>query len=294
MNAPVMAGPTANPFTRARTREAWTTFWQEPGQMRCIAGAPDISHTLDAHWAAFAASLSPNARTLDLGCGAGAVGRALLLARRDITITGVDFAKIPLTLQPHLELLSDVAMESLPFADASFAAATSQFGFEYSQTSRTAGEVGRVLAPRAPFCFLVHHAGSAVVAASRARLNALLVFLGERMRTAFCTGEAAFAAWMSDLQNAYPHDGLVAELAHAMPPRVTRPQRERLAIWTAVEDALAPELCLVRALDACCVAPSELERWTAPLRDACDLKAASVVQDASGLPLAWRIEGIRR
>lgn len=278
---------------RERARDAWTTFWQEPGQSRCIASAVDISSLIDRHWALFAAPLQADARVLDLGCGAGAVGRVVLAERRDLYVTGVDYAKIPLTLQPRLELLSDTAMESLPFADESFAAVTSQFGFEYAQTAPAAAEMARVLAPGAPFSFLVHHAGSSIVASDRARLSALLVFLDECMRDAFVAGNAAFTAGMADLRRTHPHDSLVGDLTEALPARLSRPPRERKAIWTAVEDALAPEICLAKALIACCVSPAVLDQWTAPLRATCALAPISVLADPNGAPLAWRIEGVR-
>jgi SAM-dependent methyltransferase len=287
-------GAGAAPPVRQRTREAWTAFWQEPGQSRCVAAAADVSTTLDRHWTSFAPTLPAGSRVLDLGCGAGAVARALLEARGDIHVTGVDFARIPLTLRPRMELLADTAMESLPFADGSFAAATSQFGFEYGHTAKAAPEMTRVLAPGATFSFLVHHAGSLIVAADRARLDALHVFLAPKMRDAFCAGEAAFAAQLTALRQAHPDDALIAELARALPLRLSRPERERRAIWTAVEDALAPEVCLAEALNACCVAPGELDRWTEALRGSCELRPISVLPDPAGPPLAWIIEGARR
>jgi SAM-dependent methyltransferase len=287
-----MAHGIGTPFSaRERSRDAWTAFWQEPGQSRCVADAPDIATLLDGHWSWFASSLQANARVLDLGCGAGAVGRALLAARRDVHVTGVDFARVPLRLQPHLELLSDTAMESLPFADASFAAATSQFGFEYADTGTSAAEMARVLAPRAPFSFLVHHAGSAIVAGERARLTALRAALESEMRATFCAGDASFTSRISALKNAHPHDALIAELARTLPMRLARPPRERHALWIAVEDALAPELCLAEALTSCCVAPEDLDRWTAALRSACELTSVSILHDLQGAPVAWVIEG---
>jgi SAM-dependent methyltransferase len=279
---------------RDRTRRAWTAFWQEPGQAGCISVAPDISAVLEEHWSCFSATLPADARILDLGCGAGAVGRTLVSLRGDLSVTGVDFAKVPLTLRPRLEVLSDTAMESLPFADAGFAAATSQFGFEYSQTRRAAAETARVLTPGAPFLFLTHHAGSAVVAADRARLDALLGFLSHTTRAAFCSADPFFTAQMSALSRAHPHDTLVAELARALPPRLARPAREREAIWNAVEDALAPELCLAEALSACCVAPQDLDRWIGALRDDFNLNSVSILHDPIGAPLAWIVSGVRR
>lgn len=291
MHAPLRTHPAA--MTRARTQNAWSAFWQQPGQSRCIAGAVDIAGLLDEHWRAMSASLPAGARVLDLGCGAGAVGRAMLAVRRDLCVTGVDFAKIPLTLLPQLELLADAVMEALPFADESFAAAASQFGFEYGDTERTAAELARVLAPGAPFSLIVHHAESSIVAADRARLAALDAFLGERMRLAFCAGDPAFMVWAEHLHSAFPYDSVVAELVQAMTTRLSRAPRERLAIWSAVEDAMAPEICLAEALLASCVTPDDFDRWTNPLRAGCTLTDVSILREPSGAPLAWCIEGAR-
>ncbi len=278
-----------------RTKDAWTAFWQEPGQSRCVAGNPDIWQSLNRHWSSFAGSLASGSRVLDLGCGAGAVARLLLDARHDVSITGVDFARIPLTIHPHVELLSDTAMECLPFAEGSFAAAVSQFGFEYSQMERTAHEMARVLAADAKVSLLAHHADSSIVATNRSRLSALLAILGHNMRAAFCSGDAAaFNAQMQALAARYSLDSLVTELARCLPSRLNRAQQERIAIWNAIEEALAPERCLADALNACCVGPEELDEWLVPLRASCELQPVSLLREANGEAIAWRIEGVKR
>src|SRR3954471_4686800 len=88
----------------ARDRDAWTLFWADSAQSRCAAGAPEIWQALERHWFAFARSLSPGTRVLDLGCGAGAVGRLLLAARPDLHVTGVDSAQVPHSDHARLEL----------------------------------------------------------------------------------------------------------------------------------------------------------------------------------------------
>lgn len=291
MNAPSMVNPVSG--VDARVKNAWTAFWQEPGQSRCLSGAPDINAILADHWSPFALSLAPAARVLDLGCGAGAVGRLLLSARSDLHITGIDFARIPLAIDGQVELLSETAMECLPFADGTFGAATSQFGFEYSRMDETVREMVRVLRPDATFSFVVHHAGSSIIAASRAQLDALHAFLGQKsLRAAFFAGEAvAFNAQISELLRRHPRDALIATLARSLPSRIGRAPRERAAIWGAIEDALAPELCLSQALHACCVAPEGLNDWLGPLRESCDLQSPSVLREPNGAPFAWRIEG---
>jgi SAM-dependent methyltransferase len=291
MILPVLA---QRPASQARVRNAWSVYWQEPGQSTCISNAPEITAALTAHWATFAQTLAPNARVLDLACGAGAVARALISERADIHVTGIDFAKIPLTLRPNIDLLADTAMEALPFADNSFAAAVSQFGFEYSHTPRAAREMARVLAPGAPVSLLVHHGDGSIVSASRARLTALAVFLGQDMRRTFCAGDAAtFNAQMAALTRAHPHDRLILDLARALPARVTRAECERLAIWNAVEDAIAPELCLAESLEASYVAPERLDDWLCTLCPQCDVQSVSTLRNAD-TAIAWRIEGVRK
>lgn len=283
--------------TRApsRAQEAWTAFWQDPAQSRCVAGAPEIWQVLSTHWSAFAETLAPGARVLDLGCGAGAVARELLAARRDLHITGIDFARVPLTITPQVELLSDTAMEFMPFAEAGFAAAVSQFGIEYSRTRETARELERVLAAGARISFLVHHAESRIVATNRERLNALIAFLAPMMCISFCNGDApAFHAQMASLTRSHPDDGLVRELARSLPSRLGRTARERAAIWTAVEDALAPERCLADCLNSNCVAADEIEAWSAPLRAVCELEPIAELREADGAPVAWQVAGTRR
>jgi SAM-dependent methyltransferase len=277
---------------RARTQDAWTAFWQDPGQSRCVAGAPDIWTALTSHWSTFARGLAPGARVLDLGCGAGAVARLLVEAREDVRVTGVDFARVPLMLDPQVELLSETAMESLPFSEHCFDGAVSQFGYEYSELAAAADEMRRVSKPGAPLRFLVHHADSGIVATNRSRLGVLEGLLGAPLRASFCSGDAAtFVAQLRTLQHRYPGDSLLAELARSLPSRLTRAQRERVAIWKAIEDALAPERCLAESLERSRVGPADLQEWLAPLRAACDLASPAVLRETGGTPIAWSLEG---
>ena len=277
-----------------RTQQAWTEFWKDPAQSHCVAGASDIQLALSNHWATFAQCLASGTRVLDLGCGAGAVARLLLNARSQIHVTGIDFARIPLAMSENVELLSETAMESLPFGAGSFGAAVSQFGFEYSQLADTVRELERVLAPGAKISFLVHHADSAIVRTNRSRLAALEGFLAPDMRSAFCAADvAAFQAQLAALVQAHPDDALVVELARALPSRLGREPRERSAIWNAVEDALAPERCLAEALNACCVSRARLEEWLDPLRAVSGVTSVSILRERDGSPVAWKIDGLR-
>jgi ubiquinone/menaquinone biosynthesis C-methylase UbiE len=282
------------PSTQARDRAAWTQFWADSVQSRCAAGAPEIWRSLVAHWSAFAGSLPRAAHVLDLGCGAGAVGRMLLMGREDLRVTGVDAANVPRSPLLQMELLSETNMESLPFDDGSFSAVVSQFGYEYSQTRASARELARVLAPGAPLSFVVHHSESAIVTANRARLGAVTAFLAPTMRTSFCSGDAeGLASQITLLVQRYPDDSLIAQLARTLPTRLGWLMEKRVSTWELLEDALAPEMQMSDSLNACCVAPAQIESWSDPLREVCEMQPITILREANGTPIAWCAAGFR-
>jgi SAM-dependent methyltransferase len=120
-------------------------------------------------WRAFFATFETGARLLDLATGGGQVAR---LAHETATqsgkrfdVTGVDYADLgPLEgeVAPGLRLTGGVALERLPFADAAFDGATSQFGIEYADARRALAELARVLRPGGRARLLLHHTASAV------------------------------------------------------------------------------------------------------------------------------------
>jgi ubiquinone/menaquinone biosynthesis C-methylase UbiE len=278
----------------ARDREAWTLFWADSAQSRCASGAPAIWQSLASHWSAFARSLPRGARVLDLGCGAGAVGRLLLAERGDLRITGVDAARVPRSTLPRMELLPETDMESLPFEDGSFAAVVSQFGYEYSQTDETATEIGRVLAPGAELSFLVHHAQSAIVRANREHMGAVVAFLAPSVRASFCAGDVGeFGAQLALLVQRYPDDALITQLARALPTRLGGLIDRRVSTWESLEQALAPEMRMSDSLEACCVAESQMDGWLEPLRTVAAMQPVTVLHEADGTPIAWCARGVR-
>ena len=183
-------------------------------------------------------------------------------------------------------------MESLPFAARSFGAVVSQFGYEYSHTAQTAREIDRVLAPGAKLSFVIHHAESAIVLATRARLNAIRAFLAPPLRATASSGDvAACKAQIATLLARFPEDVLIAELARAVSSRLGGPRTNWPAIWTIFEEALAPERRVAESLDESCVARTQIDEWLEPLRDACELLPAAVLREANGDPVGWTIAG---
>jgi SAM-dependent methyltransferase len=105
-------------------------------------------------------------RVLDLGCGTGY--DSLELARRGLTVTGIDYSEVALKQARTMALAEslpvifqqcDIAL-SLPFSDASFDAVMSNLvlhSFSKSVTRRIVDEVRRCLKPGGLFLF---HANS--------------------------------------------------------------------------------------------------------------------------------------
>ena len=291
--------PDAVAATRADTAsaEAWTIFWREqrPDSRCCDNAPPDMRRALESHWRALASTLPPGTTVIDVGCGAGAVGRELLSWRPDVSITGIDIAAILPSPEPRIQLLPDTPMESLPFADRSFGAAVSQFGYEYGWPGEAAREIARVLVPGAPLSFLVHHSESPIVADSHLLLRALDQLVGAQFGEAFLSGQAALlqqrlAALCSDC----PGQRIVEQAARGLLVRINAPEAERAAVWNAVVSALAPERFMLRSLTASCVAPNDLTGWLEPLTKGFAIHSASIVRMGGDKPLAWKIEGRRR
>lgn len=147
---------------------AWTQYWSS-GQTTSLHGGGQAA-VLAATWSAFFAHLPPGASILDLACGAGAVSKLALAAHRNYDVTGVDYAQG----LPQIEgamLKGGVSLEALPQADASFAAAVSQFGFEYADTGLAAQEVARIIAPGGQMALLMHAREGQPVADAHQRLS---------------------------------------------------------------------------------------------------------------------------
>jgi hypothetical protein len=98
---------------------------------------------------------------------------------------------------------------------------------------------------------------------------------------------------LSALRERHPGDELLIELARALPPRLGRSLQNREAIWTAIQQALAPEQCVVRVLVDSCVSEARLDDWLEPLRVVCELMAVSILREPNGNPIAWKIEASR-
>ena len=162
----------------------WSRYWRSGRLETCVVERGDGASPFDLQrlWREHFATYPDGSRLLDLATGNGqvpliAAETARALGRR-FDLTGVDLADVDpqgraASLgQGALVLRGRVALEALPFPSATFDGATSQFGFEYANPNKAAREMARVLRPGGRGLLVLHHAGSAVTAASAARLRA--------------------------------------------------------------------------------------------------------------------------
>lgn len=279
---------------RTSGADAWSLFWDEQGpDGRCLI-VGDALDALDEQWAYFATSLPVAANVLDLGCGAGTVGRTLLGHRDDVQMTGIDSARVPARNQPQFRILSPVCMESLPFDDHSFDAAVSQFGIEYGNIFKTARELERVLKPGARFRFIVHHRDSQLVREGSVRRRALRALISGPIKSAFLSGRLQeLDQHMRRLMIQFPGDPMVNLVSDHYHRNLAGTRAQRHAIWQVLAEGLDPEIWMLHRLGHCAMSADDLGQWLAPLLSRMFLVGGSVVRRKSGSPIGWSIHGVR-
>lgn len=278
-------------------RWAWDEFWrdQQLSGRACLNRAPYRLRTaLDGHWRSVAANFRPRARVLDLGCGNGALGRQLTSTREDIYVDGIDYADVTATIRnDRVAIHGGVAIEAPPFGDASFDGAVSQFGFEYCQVDAGVRQVARVLKPGAPVALLVHHAHSPIARDNRSAGAALHCALSPAIRGAFLAADRrSLERLLADIPSPKWPDPTLSLLIEALRKRIGMSANDRALTWSAITDALAPELALIAALDRSGVAHCELAQWLDSFDGLFDMEEAEPLV-VDGQPFAWRIFGHR-
>ena len=159
-------------------RAAWSSYWAAGGLHSCIGSfAGNYAGAIGAFWRDRAAALPDGARVLDLATGNGALP---LLFReqsgpRTLRIDAVDLAQVAPRwhrADEHADIRfhSGVAMEQLPFPDASFDLVASPFGFEYARRDPARAEALRVASPDATIALVMHNRDGVRVAFARGEL----------------------------------------------------------------------------------------------------------------------------
>jgi SAM-dependent methyltransferase len=151
-------------------REAWSRYWARGAPHSCIGTYGDrYGGAIAAFWQEVFAGLPDGARVLDIATGNGALPRLLLdhCSEPGVTCDAVDIATVHLpwlaAVTPaerrRVRLHGGVDAGALPFADATFDLAVSQYGLEYTDTGRSVPELLRVLSPGGGVAMVLHHAG---------------------------------------------------------------------------------------------------------------------------------------
>lgn len=293
-----------SPIPRGSSKESpagpgiWSTFWREFGlenapNERCHVPG-DGQEAVDRHWAEYADGLPRGAQAIDLGCGAGILGRTLLGRRSDLRVTGVDWANVPIPHQANLTICPRVSMEALPFSDSSFDAAVSLFGIEYGEIDKIARELGRVLKPGARFSFLVHHRESAILREGCARRRALRELIAGKMKTAFLAGNmTAIDQQRRRLREQFPEEPMVNLVSGHFRRNLARSRAERQALWQELAGGLDPEIALLMHLERSAKSAAGMGAWLVPLLSAMGSVGVSVLRRSSGEPIAWEVSGTK-
>lgn len=164
---------------------AWNEFWaRDKGRGQgggCLpAGASGIQQAQRDAWHRFARQLDRGATVLDLATGDGRVMAYLLEARRDLKPVGIDRATQLPPPPRGAKIRGGIHMHRLPFPDKRFAAVTSQFGFEYGNIDKTAGEIVRVIRPGGWVAMMTHRIDGPIVAHNRERRRQIEWTVDER------------------------------------------------------------------------------------------------------------------
>lgn len=153
---------------------AWDAFWRDqaggPAARRgCLPRGHGLDVVLSAAWRRYADTLPRGARVLDVATGDGRVMGWMLSERGDLKLEGVDLAGSLPAPPPGTHSRGGIAMEQLPYENAGFAAAVSQFGFEYGDLTKTAAELARVVAPGGSIAMVTHRRDGPIMAQNARR-----------------------------------------------------------------------------------------------------------------------------
>ena len=157
---------------------AWSVYWSQDRLDSCVAsedsGRADLDQqTLVKIWMDFANRLPENCSVLDVATGNGTVPVALMSARDDLNITGIDQADIdpPKYVSNNPELasvsfLSNTDILNWQGKKGAFCAICSQFGIEYAGLTKATEHLLPTLSDDGQIEFIVHHKESELVKSS--------------------------------------------------------------------------------------------------------------------------------
>lgn len=296
-------------------RTAWADFWAAgstgAGQscMPCAAGRIDDSQR--SLWQGFARSLRSGSRVLDIATGEGAVLKKIRESRRDLKLTGVDSAPDLPPPPAGIRIIKGVALEELPFADSSFDAVTSQFGYEYGDTRAAAPEVARVLKDGGAALFVLHKRDGPILAHNVSRREALHWALASgwldkaraiakaRNMTPLPT-PPAFRSAIEEAQRTFPQQPVAGEfltaVLHTLELGRNRPAAESIETVDTLERKARNEIARIDSLERAACDAGRIEQISSELAGAgMTVDSPKVlIERETGRPFAWVLSSRRQ
>jgi SAM-dependent methyltransferase len=235
----------------SQAMSAWTAFWRTGSGASCFEGS-ETELRLTRVWNEFVDGCADGARILDLATGNGTAARCCAARARErkirLHIDAVDAAEIdpPKYAADPEQYFRDVCfrggvrLEALPFPDGTFDGIVSQFGFEYADEVRAAGEAVRNLAQGGRLRLIMHARDGAVSRDIGLRVERLRSVLAERGPVALVLALAR-AAERGDVATLNKQGVYLAEAAEQVRELAIRPppddaalfySREFLKLWT--------------------------------------------------------------
>ena len=165
---------------QANNAGAWSNYWRK-GFLTTFVDIEEEGYSglVKEHWNTEFSDLGDRSTIADLGAGNGAI---LALAKNylqehdgSFELIAVDYADIGggrfYTEHPDIDVRGNTSIEATGLENECVDLCVSQFGFEYSDTSKAAAEVARILKSSGRFSGLMHHTSSPVTLRARSALE---------------------------------------------------------------------------------------------------------------------------
>lgn len=194
VESPTLPSPADAAMIAATENDPWDRYW-EYGNLHSFSQVTrgNYAGRIADFWHERFSVLADGACVVDIATGNGAVALlavdSAMAGGRGFEIHGTDLAAIdPANRVGDDDLRERLARirfhprtpaEALPFDDATVDLVCSQFGLEYSDTSRSIPEIARILRAGGRAALILHHRDSAVVGAAREEAQGLDYVLDE-------------------------------------------------------------------------------------------------------------------
>ncbi|WP_298443971.1 class I SAM-dependent methyltransferase [uncultured Ferrimonas sp.] len=177
----------AKEINQQQQTQSWERYWQSDQGSQTQISDQLKQQCLTPLWQRFlrqAFIATPNAVTLEIGCGDGYLAdlnAPLLPASSQLLCLDISTAAAQWVEQKHPRLAAVAAnANALPLADHSVDIVISQFGIEYAGAAAFA-EVGRVLKPKGKLLLFCHQQGSSIFQECHGNRQTLQAFIDSQV-----------------------------------------------------------------------------------------------------------------